>query len=272
MPDNSKFDVIKNYPQPQNADQVRSFVAMCNYYRRFIPGFANICCPLNKLLRKNTVFVWSEQCKSAFETFKTMLLSPQILQYPDYQKPFILTTNASDFACGAVLSQMHGSNDLPVSFASRAFTKGEANKHIIEKELAAIHWASMHYQPYLLGRKFLVRTDHRPLVYLFGMKNPSSKLTRMRIDLEEFDFEVEFVPGKSNVVTDALSRINITSDKLKSINILQVQTRSMQRKPCLVNNNIQSRLPEPNQLHVYEADSNEQIHKQKKMQFSLHSK
>ena len=270
LPDNSKFDVIKNYPQPQNADQVRSFVAMCNYYRRFIPGFANICCPLNKLLRKNTVFVWSEQCKSAFETLKTMLLSPQILQYPDYQKPFILTTDASDFACGAVLSQMHGSNDLPVSFASRAFTKGEANKHIIEKELAAIHWAIMHYQPYLLGRKFLVRTDHRPLVYLFGMKNPSSKLTRMRIDLEEFDFEVEFVPGKSNVVADALSRINITSDKLKSINILQVQTRSMLRKPCLVNNNIQSRVPEPDQLHVYEAVSNEQIHKQKKLQFSLH--
>ena len=134
------------------------------------------------------------------------------MQYPDFEKTFIVTTDASDLACGAVLSQIHENNDLPVSFASRAFTKGEANKHIIEKELAAIHWAIMHYRPYLLGRKFIVRTDHRPLVYLFGMKDPSSKLTRMRIELEEFDFQVEFVPGKSNVVADALSRISINQE------------------------------------------------------------
>lgn len=98
-----------------------------------------------------------------------MLNSPRILQYPDYNRTFILTT---DFACGAMLSQKYGNDDLPVCFASRAFTKGEANKHIIEKKLAAIYWAVMHFSPYLLGRKFLVRTDHRPLVYLFGMKKP----------------------------------------------------------------------------------------------------
>lgn len=94
-------------------------------------------------------------------------MTPRILQYPDLSKPFILTTDASYFACGAVLSQLHDQDDLPVSFASRAFTKGERNKHIIEKELAAIHWAIMHYKPYLYGRNFIVRTDHRPLIYLF---------------------------------------------------------------------------------------------------------
>lgn len=130
-------------------------------------------------------------------------MTPRILQYPDFTKTFIVTTDASDFACGAVLSQLHDQDDLPISFASRAFTKGDRNKHIIEKELAAIHWAIMHIKPYLYGRKFIVRTDHRPLIYLFGMKNPSSKLERMRLGLEEFQFTIEYIPGKSNVTADA---------------------------------------------------------------------
>lgn len=186
LPDHSKFDIIKNYPVPENSDQVRSFVAFCNYYRRFIPNFAQICVSLNKLLRKDTTFHWTQQCQESFETLKNSLMTPRILQYPDFTKTFIVMTDASDFACGAVLSQLHDQDDLPISFASRAFTKGERNKHIIEKELAAIHWAIMHFKPYLYGRKFIVRTDHRPLIYLFGMKNPSSKLVRMRLDLEEF--------------------------------------------------------------------------------------
>lgn len=91
----------------------------------------------------------------------------------------------------------------------------------------------------------------------------------MRVDLENFDFEIEFVPGKSNVVTDALSRIKVTPNEFKSMSILQVQTRSMLSKPSLVNNNTQSRLPEPDQLRVYDAVNNEQIYKLRKLQFSL---
>lgn len=269
LPDNLKFNLIRDFPVPKNADEVRSFVAFCNYYRRFIPNFAQICNCLNKLLRKNTPFTWSQECQNSFEKLKNELTRPRILQYPDFSKQFILTTDASNFACGAVLSQKHGDDDLPVSFASRAFTKGETNKHIIEKELAAIHWAIMHFRPYLYGRKFLVRTDHRPLIYLFGMKNPSSKLVRMRMDLEEFDFEVEFVPGKSNVVADALSRININADKLKEIQILQVQTRSMLAKPSSAIIKNRSSDPEPDQLRVYNAVSNEQIFKMRKIAFNL---
>lgn len=124
--------------------------------------------------------------------------------------------DASDMSCGAVQSQITDGNDFPVAFASKSFTPGEKNKPIIEKELTAIHWAIKYFKPYVYGRKFKVRTDHRPLVYLFGMKNPSSKLNRMRLDLEEFDFEIEFLAGKANVAADALSRIIIDSDELKS--------------------------------------------------------
>lgn len=159
-------------------------------------------------------------------------MSPQILRYPDFSKKFILTTDASDIACGAVLSQMYENGDFPVAFASKSFTPGERNKPIIEKELTAIHWAVNYFTPYLYGNRFLVRTDHRPLVYLFNMKNPTSKLTRMRVDLEEFNFDIEFVAGKANVCADALSRIAIptTSEQLKTLSVLMVNTRAMARK------------------------------------------
>lgn len=232
-----------------------------------LANFAAICNCLNKLLRKNEKFTWSTECQNAFSTLKTKLIEPTILQYPDFQKEFILTTDASDFACGAVLSQMHENNDLPVSYASRAFTKGEKNKHIIEKELAAIHWAIMHFRPYLLGKHFKVKTDHRPLVYLFGMKNPTSKLTRMRLDLEEFNFTIEYVPGKSNVVADALSRI--TSEELKSIQVLQVQTRSMQRKPSLAKTGKGHNEQELDQIHVIEAVNLTEIKDMKICSFNI---
>ena len=186
QPDKSKFSAILNYPEPQNADEVKRFTAFCNYYRRFIPYFAELTAPLNALLRKGVKFEWNEKCKKSFDCLKRKLLSPTILKFPNFHEKFILSTDASKIACGAVLSQLHGDIEFPVAYASKTFTKGESNKSTIEQELTAIHWAINYFRPYLYGRRFTVKTDHRPLVYLFSMKNPSSKLTRMRIDLEEF--------------------------------------------------------------------------------------
>jgi len=118
------------------------------------------------------------------------LMKPTLLQYPDFNKEFCITTDASKQACGAVLTHDYNNTQLPVAYASRSFTKGESNKNITEQELAAIHWAINHFRPYIFGRHFTVKTDHRPLTYLFSMTNPSSKLTRMRLDLEEYDFTV----------------------------------------------------------------------------------
>lgn len=232
LPDDSKYEIIENYPIPENADAVKRFVAFCNYYRRFIPNFAEISAPLNKLTRKTSTFLWTDECQNAFETLKKALVSPKILQYPDFTKQFTVTTDASKEACGAVLSQNFDGNDLPIAYASRSFTKGEIHKSTIEKELAAIHWAITYFRPYLFGTKFLVKSDHRPLVYLFSMKNPTSKLTRMRLDLEEFCFEIEYIKGKENVGADALSRININNLKNIHKNTHQVLavTRSMTRK------------------------------------------
>lgn len=249
QPDKTKFEAIEKYPRPENADDVRRFVAFANYYRRFLPQFAKIANPLNRLLRKNQPFIWSDICENAFQEIKTKLLSPEILQFPDFEKTFILTTDASKVACGAILSQGHGDIDLPVCYASRTFTKGESNKSTIEQELVAIHWAINHFRPYLYGRKFIVRTDHRPLVYLFSMKEPSSKLTRMRLDLEEFDFSVHYVPGKSNVGADALSRVVIDIEDLKQMYVLLVQTRA-RTKQQMQQSNQSTKVDEPDQLEI----------------------
>lgn len=103
--DPNKHAVIKNYPIPTNSDEVRKFVAFCNYYRRFIPHFAEIARPLNTLLKKNKLFDWTLECEKAFKTLKQELIGPHVLRYPDFNQPFIITTDASDYALGAVLSQ-----------------------------------------------------------------------------------------------------------------------------------------------------------------------
>lgn len=233
LPDDSKYSVIENYPTPDDADSAKRFIAFCNYYRRFIKNFSEYSRHLTRLSKKGVQFEWTEDCDIAFRYLKNALMSPTLLQYPDFEKEFCITTDASKHACGAVLSQEHNGKQLPIAYASKTFTKGESNKSTIEQELTAIHWAITHFRPYIYGNHFLVRTDHRPLSYLFSMKNPSSRLTRMRLDLEEYNFTVEYLRGKDNYVADALSRITIDDfkDMTERTNcVLKITTRSMTRK------------------------------------------
>lgn len=139
-PDLSKFEAITKYPVPRNADEVRRFVAFCKYYRRFIKNFADIASCLNQLLKKDRKFEWTTQCQKAFETLKLKLINPPVLRYPDFDKPFVLTTDASDLALGAILSQGKVGEDRPKSYASRSLNKHEKNNPVIEKELLGIHW------------------------------------------------------------------------------------------------------------------------------------
>lgn len=214
-PDPKKIECIKNWNVPKNADEVKRFIAFANYYRKHIENFAKICIPLNKLTRKNMKFVWTKDCQTSFETLKTKFMNPPILDYPDFNQAnkFVLHTDASGYAIGAVLSNKNG---RPVAYASRALNKAENNYSTIEKELLAVVWAIKHFRPYLYGKKFSICTDHRPLVYLFSMKEPSSRLTKFRLALEEYDFDITYIQGSRNVVADALSRIS--SSELKDIN------------------------------------------------------
>lgn len=120
-----------------------------------------------------------------------LLCNEPILQYPDFERPFVLTTDASNFAIRAILSQGKVDNDLPIAYASRTLNSAECNYSTIEKELLAIIWGTKHYRPYLFGQKFIIVTDHKPLEYNFNLKDPNnSRPVRWRLKLEEFDYEI----------------------------------------------------------------------------------
>lgn len=239
-PDPAKLHAVRTYPRPHDKDSVRRFVAFTNYYRRFIENFAKITKPLTALTRKRAIFNWSSECERSFQLLKEKLLSEPILKYPNFDKPFKIVVDASNYACGGILSQQYDGIDMPITYISKSFKKGELNKPPIEKELLAVHFAITQLRPYLYGRHFTVNSDHKPLIYLYNLKNPSSRLSRIRLDLEEYDFEIQYIRGRDNVVADALSRISIKDLKESHVEapILAI-TRSMTtnfKKPDIDNN------------------------------------
>lgn len=255
-PDQNKISVINNYPIPVNVDDVKRFVAMVNYYRRHIKHFAHISKPLNDLTKKGVAFLWTDECQSSFETLRNALTSNNILDYPDFseENTFHLTSDASGKAIGGVLSNANG---RPVAFASRALNKGELNYSTIEKELLAVVWGVKHFRPYLFGKKFVIHTDHRPLIYLFSLTTPSSRLIKFRLILEEYNFDIEYIKGNENVVADALSRINVS--ELKSYNNIEdvhviTRARAKQQQPdCQGVDQIDKIVKQPSAVQLIKA-------------------
>lgn len=210
-PNEEKIKAVKEFPIPTTQKEIKSFLGLLGYYRKFIPDFANLTKPLTKCLKKNTKVEHTSEFKESFEKSKTVLCNAPILQYPNFEKPFILTTDASDVSIGAVLSQGNIGSDRPIAYASRTLSATETRYSTIEKELLAIVWATKYFRPYLYGRKFTIYTDHRPLIWLMNVKDPNSKLTRWRLKLEEYDYEIIHKKGKYNTNADALSRIKINA-------------------------------------------------------------
>lgn len=212
-PEPNKIISLKNYPKPRNVKEIQQFLGFCGYYRKFIKNFSVIANPLVKLTKKKEEFKWLPEQEQAFQKFKTILTSDSILIYPDFKKTFILTTDACNYAVGAVLSQGEIGSDRPIAYASSKISNAQQNYSTTEKELLAIVWAVKHFRPYLFGQKFKIITDHRPLTWLFNCKDPSSRLVRWRLQLEEYDYEIEYKPGTMNSNADALSRNPIFINK-----------------------------------------------------------
>ena len=207
LPDKTKTRVIENFPVPRNAKQLKSFLGLMSYYRRFIPRFSTIASPLHQLLKLDVPYEWTDAQERAFRSLQSRLISPPILRYPDYTRKFILTTDASNEGVGAILSQGEIGKDYPVAFASRSLNKAERNYSTTEKELLAIVWGVRYFRPYLYGTKFTVVTDHKPLTWIMNVKDPGSRLLRWRIKLEEYQYVIVFKRGVANTNADALSRI-----------------------------------------------------------------
>ena len=183
-PDKGNIEKVVNYPVPKTVKQVRAFIGITSYYRRFIRDFAKIAAPLHGLMRKDTRFRWGAEHQKAFETLKNALVTYPILAYPDFDKPFVLSTDASDEAIGAVLSQPYENGDRPVAYGSRVLNPAEKKYACVERELLAIVHFLKAFRPYLWGRKFTIYTDHKPLQYLINHKDPSSRLMRWNLMMQ----------------------------------------------------------------------------------------
>ena len=218
-PDPSKISSVKDFPIPENVKAVKSFLGLAGYYRKFIKNFSEIVYPVTKLLKKDQPFIWTESQQNAFDKLKNMLTTAPILQYPDFKRKLILTTDASGVALGAILSQGEPGDDLPIAYASRTLNKPECNYSTIEKELLAIVWGIQHFRPYLYGREFLIVTDHKPLKWLENNTDLSSRLLRWRLKLEEYSYKIEYKKGKNNTNADALSRVTYNKDVAEALHI-----------------------------------------------------
>ena len=208
-PQKTKVEAVVNWEPPKTKKDVKSFLGLTGYYRKFVPNYADIAAPLSDLTRKKQPekVMWTRECEEAFEKLKTVLCSEPVLKNPDFEKEFILQTDASDRGLGAVLSQLDkDGKDHPILYLSRKLYPREENYATIEKECLAIKWAVESLQYYLLGRKFRIVTDHQPLKWLNEMKDNNKRLTRWSLDLQPYCFEVLHRSGLSNGNADGLSR------------------------------------------------------------------
>lgn len=201
-----KIEAVKNYPIPKTQTQIKGFLGLSGFYRKFIKDYAAIAKPLTSCLKKdNKINIKDKSFINAFNKLKALLISDPILRYPDFEKEFTLTTDASNYAVGGVLSQ----GGHPICYASRTLNGAETNYATLEKELLAIVWATKYFRPYLYGRKFIIQTDHQPLQWLHNLKDPNNRVLRWKIRLSEYEYTIQYLAGKDNVVADALSRIEV---------------------------------------------------------------
>ena len=223
QPLEDKLEKIHNAPQPSTKKQVRSFLGLIGFYRKFFPSFATVAQPLTDLLKGNmpTKVEWNQGCESSFLRLKEQFCSPPVCHLPLPDREFILETDASETGLGAVLAQRHDDGIHPVACVSRKLKGAELNYPIVEKECLAIVWAIDRFQSYLFGKPFTVRTDHSPLQYLSRMKSASGRLTRWALQIQPYQFVVEAIPGSENRFADYLSRLP-SSAPVSSCNMVEI--------------------------------------------------
>jgi hypothetical protein len=208
-PDPTRVKHVQEWGTPKRAKDVRSFVGLCSYYRRFVPHFASIAEPLHRLMGKNAEFKWSSEADQAFKTLKEKLTSAPVLSAPDWSQPFILHTDASKFGLGAVLAQTIDGEEKVIAYASKSLNKAQQNYTTSDRECLAIIWGIRHFRAHLLGRKFDLYTDHSALQFINTMKlnrDLSGRLARYQMFLQEYEFEPHYRKGEANANADALSR------------------------------------------------------------------
>jgi len=207
-----KVKCIVDWPTPSNLHEVRSFMGICSYYRRFVAGFATIAAQLHALTKKNVTFQWSEECDEAFRRLKRSLTTAPILSLPRDDEGYTLDTDASNCGLGVVLSQLQDGEEKVILYASQLLSKAERNYDTTKKELLAVVYGLKQCRQYLLGCNFVVRTDHAVLSCLRRTPEPMPQLTRWLTFIEEFSFDVLHRVGRKHQKVDSLSRMPIRDE------------------------------------------------------------
>ncbi|KAF8109259.1 hypothetical protein N665_0099s0010 [Sinapis alba] len=207
--DKAKIDVMIGLAPPKSVKDIRSFLGHVGFYRRFIKYFSKIARPLTKLLCKEATFDFDEECLVAFKKLKSELISAPIVQPPDWDLPFEIMCDASDYTVGAVLEQKKDKKTHVIYYASRALDDAQMKYATTEKELLAIVFAFEKFRSYLVGSKVIVYTDHAALRDLLAKKDAKPRLLRWILLLQEFDLEIKDKPGVENGVAGHLSRMRV---------------------------------------------------------------
>jgi hypothetical protein len=200
--DPAKVEAIMEWPASTNITDVRNFMGLAGYYRRFVEGFSKIANPITELQKKNKKFVWTEKCTEAFRRLKELLMTTPILKVPDMDADFLVCTDAFKEGLGGVLMQ----GGRVIAYISRKLRRNEENYATHDLELLAIIYALKVWRHYLVGRKFELRTDHRGLQHIFMQSDLNARERRWSELLIEYDFEITYIKGRVNRVAEALSR------------------------------------------------------------------
>src|SRR4051812_18327018 len=201
-----KVETIKAWPAPTNLKELQSFLGMCNYYRRFVPHYSAVATPLTDLTHKDVPYLWTPRAEQAFQGLKTLMSQTPVLCIPDPALPFTVTTDASNFALGGVLTQDQGHGPQPVAFISWKMNPAKRNYAAHEKEMLAIIHVLKKWRVYLEGRPFTILTDHATLCHFHKQPHLTGCQARWSEILQSYEATIKYLPGKLNVVADAISR------------------------------------------------------------------
>jgi hypothetical protein len=212
--DPDKIRSIMEWPTPKDVSDIRSFMGLARYYRRFIKGFSKIVCPITVFQKKGIKFIWTSKCEEIFQELKYLLTHAPMLKITDPDNDFLMCTNACKEGLGGLLMQ----EGCVICYASRKLNEHEINYVTHDLELASIVHALKMWRHYLLGRRFVLMTDHCGLRHLFDQPKLNVRQARWMALLSEFDFKIKHIKGKENRVVDALSR------SIKMIHLAAVRT------------------------------------------------
>lgn len=220
---------IRNFPTPKTQKNIRQFLGKINFYHEYIPNGSILLDPLHRLLRKNTQFIWSEECEKSFSKIKNILCSQPVLEIFDKDLPITIYTDASLNGIGAILKQIQkDGKEKPVGYFSKKLNDTQKRKKAIYLECLAIKEAIKYWQYWLIGRKFTVLSDHKPLENLNIKARTDDELGELTFYLSQYDFNIKYIPGKNNTEADSLSRNPVLEDNdndeeiLKTVNLITI--------------------------------------------------